>query len=216
MTRMHLAILASAALSLPDASADLHTYTVNITNTTPGQDWGQPLIVTHDASYSMFREGEPASPEMKLLAEEGDGQTLANSLAGNEHVGGIVVGAGLIPPGGTFTYEIYSDSKFPLMTVAGMLFTTNDTFGAARFNLPAKSVALNGDAYDAGTEFNNELCKFIPGLPCANPGEMFPQGAEGSIRRSEGLHGKGDLDPEIFSWQGPVIRIEVERWSDGS
>jgi hypothetical protein len=37
------------------------------------------------------------------------------------------------------------------------------------------------DAYDAGSERNSELCRFIPGPPCGNANVHDPDSAEGYV-----------------------------------
>jgi hypothetical protein len=67
------------------------------------------------------------------------------------------------------------------------------------------------DAYDAGSERNSELCRFIPGPPCGNANVHDPDSAEGYVHIHAGIHGSGDLDPSEFDWRNPVAQIVIQR-----
>ena len=66
-------------------------------------------------------------------------------------------------------------------------------------------------AYDAGTENNNEMCRFIPGPPCGNRGVRDTAGAEGYVHVHRGVHGGADLDPALFDWRNPVAKIVITK-----
>ncbi len=111
--------------------------------------------------------------------------------------------------------QINASGSFKLITVAGMLATTNDGFWAVRGVEAPKKIGetktIEAVAYDAGSEKNNELCGFIPGPPCERPGVRDPVGSEGYVHIHAGIHGIGDLAPATFDWRNPVAEITVRR-----
>ncbi|MGH8760210.1 MAG: hypothetical protein ACREVW_11970, partial [Burkholderiales bacterium] len=67
-----------------------------------------------------------------------------------------------------------------------------------------------------GSERNDELCASIPGpefAECGGPGGGGkPEGdEEGYVHIHAGIHGIGDLPPEVRDWRNPVARIVVRR-----
>ena len=64
-------------------------------------------------------------------------------------------------------------------------------------------------AYDAGSERNNELRSHIPGPCCNNPFVRDPEGA--LIAPHAGITGVGELDPAVYGWDEPVVKITIER-----
>jgi len=72
--RKTILVLAAALLASASAYADAwaQRYAVTITNVTVGQTFTPLLVVTHKPSVSLFKLGEPASPELGLIAEAGD------------------------------------------------------------------------------------------------------------------------------------------------
>lgn len=187
-------------------------YAVSITNVTHAQPFGLPLLVVHDPSMSVFKEGAPASAELQALAEEGNNQPLAQALSKSDKVQYVMADSKPLLPGEgkTYYFEATPGSE---ISVLGMMGTTNDTFGAA-VHLPLSEwskYSVMGKAYDAGTERNSELCMYIPGPPCNHPGSHDPAPAEGSVQLSTGIHGIGDLPSAMFNWNTGPIAIYVTR-----
>jgi hypothetical protein len=112
--------------------------------------------------------------------------------------------------------EISGGGKYRLISLVGMLVTTNDSFFALNgVALPTHgSVTYYSPAYDAGSEVNNEDCTFIPGPPCGNGGVRMPTGAEGYVYIHSGIHGGGGLDPRQFDWRNPVAKITITKVTD--
>lgn len=212
MKLIHATLLALFALSPSSEASSNYRYEVTVHNLTCGQAWGLPLLIAHNSRVRLFQTGAAASAGLTALAEEGNNAPLAAALDANVNVRTVVAGTEPIPPLESRTYTIDTERGFPLLTVAGMLGTTNDTFAAvssARFPMSGQAAAFGGEAYDAGTERNSELCAFIPGAPCGNPGVRDPEGAEGSVQASGGILGIGDLTPELHGWTDPAIQVTV-------
>lgn len=194
------------------AGADVRHYAVTITNITRGQIMAPPAVIAHNDSYSLFNLGSPSSPELSMLAEEGNPSMLVNSAAGMSTVYRAVAGSGIIMPGASQTIEIETSGQFSEISVAAMLVSTNDGFMAVRGMAAPKrgAVTAEADAYDAGTEANSESCAYIPGPPCgSHVHDSSP--AEGYVHIHAGIHGIGGLTPAMHDWRGAVAQIEIKR-----
>jgi hypothetical protein len=189
-------------------------YEVTITNLTRGQIFSPPIVIAHDSKFSLFTLGEPASDELAALAEDGVTELLAKLIDGKYS---YAVAGGPIVPGGSesVTLEISKRSRSRLISVAGMLVTTNDAFFAARdvWFLGKRNIMVEAEAYDAGSERNSEDCDYIPGPPCGSGGSHDPEVAEGYVHVHAGIHGTADLDlnPAEHDWRNPVAKITIER-----
>jgi hypothetical protein len=99
------------------------------------------------------------------------------------------------------------------------MLPTNDAFIALNdIKIPTESGSyiyyLN--AYDAGTEANDELSTNIPALTTGTGGTGVTSTAEGFIHIHRGTlgdenatGGKSDLDPTLHRWLNPVAKIEL-------
>ena len=193
-------------------------YEVKITNLTRGQQFTPILATSHKASVRLFEVGQPASPELATLAEEGNTAPLAAALSGNVGVGSVVTGNGLTNPGATTTLIVQGRNGFARLSVAAMLIPTNDAFfGVNSVKLPRGDdvLILTAPAYDAGSERNDELCASIPGpnfVECGGSGGGgAPGGGEGFVHIHAGMHGIGSFKAADRDWRNPVARITVRR-----
>lgn len=211
------AALAIAFLLAPTAAQAQpgKTYRVTITNLTESQPITPPVVVTHRAGIHLFVPGEAPPPPLVPLAEDGDFAPLVEILEGIAQVHQVMVASDApIPPGGSATVEIEARGRAVYLSAVGMLATTNDTFFGLDSYLLLGShwrSSLEVPAWDAGSEEDNELCQFIPGPPCESPGERATENAEGFVHVSSGIDGIGDLPAELWSWNNPVVRIDVTR-----
>ena len=196
-------------LSAPAMAQDM--IKVRITNVSK-QIISPPVIASHSAKIRVFVPGSPASTELSMLAEDGNPLALATLLDGSDEVLDVKVADGPLLPGATMVFELESRGRFNRVSAVGMLVTTNDGFfGLDNFlvDRSSRNERVSVPAWDAGTEFNNELCGFIPGPPCGSPLVRDTDGAEGFIHTHPGLHGGGDLSPSDWSWQNPVVDIRI-------
>ena len=188
------------------------TYSITVTNLTRAQILAPVLAASHASNTGMFQAGTAASPGLALLAEEGDNSMMAAALGANPLVLDVVSGGGPIMPGQSETIMLKADPSAPFLSLGSMLVTTNDTFlGLDTVELPQRHSALNAVAYDAGTEFNSELCMYIPGPPCGSGGMHDPTPAEGVVYVSNGIQGHADVNPVTHDWRNPVARVEILR-----
>lgn len=194
------------------------TYEVTITNATKNQVFSPPLIVTHSNAISLFEIGEAPSAGLAALAEEGNAEPLVDAIFPSDERYDIVTLGAPLAPGQSVSAEVVISGSRQLISVASMLVNTNDTFMASTVLAPriqfkrglTNSATVIYDqalAYDAGSEFNSELCVDVPG--CGGADGSPDAEAEGFVHIANGVHGGGDLDPASYTWQGPVALIKI-------
>jgi hypothetical protein len=208
------------------AAPNIKKYNVTINNLTSGQPLTPPVVATHRKALDVFELGEPASFEVKEIAENGNVTPLAAALAANKHVFESKVGAGpIFHGGGTLNFEIHASPPAKYLSFVSMLICTNDGFtGLDAQRLPKKigdSVTVSLGAYDAGTEINTEdFADIVP--PCqglvgvmsgdAGTGMSNPALAEGGFIHSHlGIVGGVDLVPSVHGWIDPVASVVITR-----
>jgi len=157
------------------------------------------------------RVGKPASVELESLAEGGDTTGLTILFEDN----GCHVGMSETPvlPGNTVTVEV-AGRRNHYLHIASMLLPTNDAF-IYTSGKKVKNVIRRGGialkSYDAGTEFNDELCAHIPGPLSCGGGEPFNADREehNFVKPHPGLQGVGGVSVETYNWGEPVARVRI-------
>jgi hypothetical protein len=206
------ALLASSAVS---ATGEKH-YEVTITNLTRAEAFTPILVATHRGDVSIFEPGSPASDELAALAEGGDTAPLTALLQANDRVVDIQQTGDLLVPGASVSVQVMATAGARSISLASMMIPTNDGFIA----LNNVAVPLRGEityyspGYDAGSEPNDELCISIPGPVCGGEGGSPGTGGEGYVHINSGIHGIGDLAPEIYDWRNPVAKITIRRMTE--
>jgi hypothetical protein len=193
-------------------------FEVTITNLTRGQQFTPILVASHKAGVKLFALGAPSSPELEILAEEGNTVPLKTLLAGMPEVKDVTDSGGLLDPGHSVTVTVQTGGGFDHVSVVAMLIPTNDGFFALNgVEGPQgnKTLMLFSPAYDAGTEANDELCASIPGpffAECGGPGGGADiGGGEGYVHIHAGIHGIGDFPASERDWRNPVAKITIHR-----
>ncbi|MDQ3625445.1 MAG: spondin domain-containing protein [Verrucomicrobiota bacterium] len=193
-------------------------FEITVANLTTGQTFTPILAASHGQGMRLFDEGQPASQQLEILAEDGATGPLKSLLAGNPLVRDITdTGMNPLPPGQSVTLTVRTDGAFDHISVAAMLVPTNDAFFAINgMRMPAGDDAATFEsvAYDSGTESNDERCASIPGPPNVCRGEGFNPsraGAEGTVQMHGGIRGGGDLNAAERNWRNPVARVTVRR-----
>jgi len=192
--------------------------TVKVTNLTSGIVFTPLMVAAHPSANKIFTLGSPASANLQAMAEGGDTAGLQIDLAGAN----IENNANPLAPGASFeTSMISTDAGNDYLTIAGMLLPTNDGFVAMNsMKIPttAGTYTYTLNAYDAGTEANDELVANIP-----NPGLITSTGATGMAASIEGfvsIHrgnvgdtdatgGKSDLDATKHRFLNPVASVTI-------
>jgi hypothetical protein len=219
-----VAIVCSALAAAPAlAQPRDRVYAVTVTNLTRGQTFTPVLVATHVEGIQIFTLGEPASPELAILAEEGDVGPLTSLLLSTPGVAAAANSGpppgGFIGPGQSKTIVVEGGGRFDHLTVAAMLIPTNDGFLALNGVAGPhgnQTLILFSPAYDAGSERNDELCASIPGpffRECGGPGDggRPSGGEEGYVHIHAGIHGIGDLVASDRDWRNPVAKITIRR-----
>jgi hypothetical protein len=237
-----------------------------------GQMLGLWVVATHNQNFSLFTLGSPADPELARLSQTGRPFFLANKLSMNPDVGTVFTippdpGFALpnptpfppatgvhdivLCPGESLTTTVTAEGSFKYLSLAAMIFPTNDGFVAVTgVALPRgiEPVTVYSPAYDSGSEENDELCVNIPSLKVigfpfplnsltsgtnATVGMACPDGsgpqdfnsdpiapnspddnparAEGYVGIHGGIKGVGDLDPNVWNWQNPTMKVTIQR-----
>jgi hypothetical protein len=218
------ALTASMAIAVAPAAAtgsDAHDYTYRVTveNLTDGQPLTPVVAAAHESGFKVFKRGQEASNGIQQLAENGGVPVLVDELSGNGNVESVaVIGSVPIAPGESATALISTDRWHRRLSVASMLICTNDGFaGRSSVRLPSgvgNERTFYAHAHDAGTEINTELyVDLVP--PCDGFGETGVSNddlaEDGVVRRHKGITGDGDLTVAQHDWDGPVMKITVER-----
>jgi len=216
-------LLASLLIPQVALAKKASVYEITVTNLTKGQYFTPVLGVNHNDALRLFEVGQPVSPELETLAEEGDPGPLQSSLDADSRVSHTVTSVGLLGPGKSVTI-ILPEKKKDRISLVAMLTPTNDAFMALNGIIPSgkgkgSSATYYAVAYDAGGEENDELCVSIPGPPaledeleeCTTLGGADAGNGEGVIFVHAGIHGVGDLKPENRDWRNPVAKIVIER-----
>lgn len=208
-------MLSAAMLAATTAQAgnDRVTYKVTITNLTPGQPFAPVMAATHRPGIAFFETGQAPSDELAMLAEAGNGQPMADKLLTLHGVSDAQVSTmGLTFPGDSTVVMVSARGRADHVSVGAMLGATNDAFFAIR-DLPLPqgrhSVSYVANAYDAGSETNDELSTTVAGL--GGEGYSPNDAGEGFVHIHGGVHGIGDLDAATMDWRNPVAQIVIER-----
>ncbi len=163
----------------PPPAIETATYVVNITNLTNSQPFSPAAIIIHQAGYTLFVDGEPASVALEELAEGGNPNRLViEASSANSVIKAVQIDSSTPPRsiGNDITIEVpLSNISNMMISLATMLVNTNDAFTA--LNAVNISDMVVGDAlsftapsWDAGTESNLETADTMPGPAAINAG----------------------------------------------
>jgi hypothetical protein len=218
MFKQSIAAIGLIGLSSLAAAQSGRDYMVTITNITPGQTFTPQFVATHTRDFSMFELGAPASEAVEIMAEGGDTAPLMDDVA--NFATDVTTIDGLLGPGESASTVITARPGRNVISVAGMLIPTNDTFFALNgMRLPSRGeIVYFVPGYDAGTEDNDQSCANMPGPRCGGEGFSAEPG-EGFVHIGNGFHDLGDIDengaevlgPVVYDWRNSVARIEVRR-----
>jgi hypothetical protein len=224
---MTTAFLVVLCLTFPVQAAPVD---VEVTNLTHGVYFTPLLVTAHDGSTHLFSPGAAASASLRLMAECGDISALVADVGGADPDTVINPAGGLLAPGASTTAAL--DTTRSRLSVVAMLLPTNDGFvGLDALDIPSKAGTyiyyLN--AYDAGTEANNELLDTSGctpgqvGIPAAPGGDAGTAGTgvaatdanatvhvhRGNLGDTDPAGGSSDLDSRIHRWLNPVARVVI-------
>jgi len=206
-------MLALSASAMANGHRD-RTYSVTVTNITKATQFTPIAAASHTRAIALFELGQPASTELADVAESGSIAALADALRGSSAVNAIAATEGLLQAGDSVTFQITADRRTRNLSMAAMILPTNDTFMALdTVRLPLYgTVSYRANAYDAGSEPNDESCANIPGPSCGGEGRSVEDdNAEGFVHIANGIHGIGDIEPAKYDWRGAVADVTITR-----
>ena len=193
-----------------DGSASYH---VTITNITNSINFTPILLASHRKGVSLYELGSTASNELTAIAEGGDIAPLSAVLQDDPRVADVQESGDLLGPGESVTVTLSATHGAHNISMASMMLPTNDGFIALNSVKAPRhgTVTYSSPGYDAGSEPNDELCISIPGPTCGGEGPSPGAGGEGYVHINRGIHGIGDLAPDVYDWRNPVARITISR-----
>jgi len=224
------AMLAATLATAPAANAV--DFDVEITNLSNAIYFTPFLVAAHPAGNNLFVTGQPASANLQAMAEGGDTSGLEADVTA---LGATIVtnpAGGLLAPASSTSFNMNTDgTSNDRLSIVAMLLPTNDGFaGLNAIEIPtaAGTYTFNVNAYDAGTEANDELITGggmpgVAGIP-ADPGGVAGTGGSGAasadanpnvhIHRgtlgdTDAAAGTSDLDSRVHRWLNPVIRVTI-------
>ena len=229
-------VLASAAMANPFNHWGDRTYRVTIKNATLGQPVAPSVIATHTKAFRLFDLGPTPAPDdpdyplffgIATAAETGSPVPLVDEVAASPGVHEAVAlltnhTPPVLFPGESNSTTISASRWTEYLSAAAMLGATNDAFYAVRgVPLPKRlgeSIHVYANAYDAGSEANDETAATIGALggmdDNAETGAGIDENGEGYIHVHAGIHGIGGLDgldAAIHDWRDPVVELTIER-----
>ncbi len=222
ITRTTKTALVAAAIALvTSAAADASKnkrefqYSVTVTNSTKAVQFTQIAAATHNKGIALFELGQPAIAPLADVAESGDISALAALLEDSSSVAAIASTTGdLLNAGASTTFTITTTRGNALFSMAAMLLPTNDSFVALdSVYLPRRGTrTYYAQAYDAGSEHNDELCANIPGPFCGGEG-LSPDDSddEGFVHMANGIHGIAEVPAQTYDWRGAVAEVTITR-----
>lgn len=225
--------LKSLVLALPlafSSAAFSQIVDLEISNLTHGLHFTPVFINAHPEGTHLFETGSNASAAIQAMAEGGDISGLAaNAVNGSVSLDNPAMGL-LAPSAATDVMDFDTGSNTHLSIVA-MVLPTNDGFvGLDGWEIPeaAGTYTVYLNAYDAGTEVNDEIINGMgmpgdAGIPAAPGGDggmgatgvtmtesnstvHIHRGNVGDVDENAGI---SDVDSRIHRWLNPVAKIVV-------
>ncbi len=226
-------LLTVSALAFASTTVMAQELSITVTNLTQGLYFTPIITAAHTSDSHMFIVGSAATPELTAMAEGGDITALTSMLANADADLRLNPAEGLLAPGKSTTYMLINESANTHLSMTTMILPSNDGFvGLNSWKIPTEAgtytIMLN--AYDAGTEANDELIKGhgaaalgVLGIPAAPGGAGGTGGTgvtdmesntmihihRGSIGDDDTNGGKSDLNNSIHRWLNPVAKLTV-------
>ena len=228
-----LPLAAAVLLPLMSNTVDAQRITVTVTNLTHGIYFTPFLVAAHDNNLRFFETGQPASANLQAMAEGGNIDGLIAEVQANSGLFVANPAAGLLAPGQSATTSVIdtTGTNNGYLSIVSMLLPTNDAFaGLNAWKIPSEAgtYTININAYDAGTEANDEIVNGAgapgtPGIPAAPGGHAGTNGTgvtsietntnvhihRGSLGDDNATGGSSDLNNRVHRWLNPVVRATI-------
>lgn len=225
------ALLSVSALIFASSQVQAQDLSITVTNLTQGLHFTPIITSAHTGDDHIFMVGSSASDELQAMAEGGDISGLATILSNADANSNENPAGGFLAPGMSTTYMLTNDTANTHLSLAAMILPSNDGFvGVDSWEIPtdAGTYTIMLNAYDAGTEANNEIINGggapgvlgIPGAPSGGSGtggtgitdtenNTMVHIHRGSIGDDDMDGGKSDLNNSIHRWLNPVAKLTV-------
>ena len=204
---------------------------ISVTNLTAGTYFTPIITAAHTGEMSMFTVGEAASPELQMMAEGGDISGLSSVLTNANADVNENPAAGLLAPAMSTSYMMSTSEGNDYLSLTTMILPTNDGFvGLNSWKIPEEAGTYTAymNAYDAGTEANNEVVNGggapgVLGIPAAPGGMAGTNGTgvteteantlihihRGNLGDDDLAGGKSDVNNTVHRWLNPVAKITI-------
>lgn len=225
-TAKSLAIISTLLSAAQVNAADLDITLVNLTHSIA---FTPVLVAAHGEDTALFTLGESASLSLQKMAEGGDTSDLKTDVSA---AGGVTLDlTSEVTLAGVTSMGSFDTGSNEYLSLTAMLLPTNDGFvGLNSWQIPTEAgtytVMLN--AYDAGTEVNDEIINGggavgVAGIP-ADPSGNAGSGASGAstseantnvhihpgnIGDTDATGGFSDLDSTVHRWLNPVAKLVI-------
>lgn len=226
-------LLSVSALIFASSQVQAQNLSITVTNLTQGLHFTPLITSAHTSDNHIFMVGTAASPELQTMAEGGDISGLLTMLSNADANSNDNPAGGLLAPGTSTTYALTNDIDNTHLSMTAMVLPSNDGFvGLDSWEIPTEAgtytIMLN--AYDAGTEANNELiiggaggAPGVLGIPAAPSGGSGTGGTgvtdtesntmihihRGALGDDDMDGGTSDLNNSIHRWLNPVAKLTV-------
>lgn len=224
--------LSALTLALVSSTTMAQELSITVTNLTQGLHFTPVITAAHTSDNHIFMLSDMASPELQAMAEGGSISGLASVLTNADANINENPAAGLLAPAMSASFNLTNDSSNTHLSLAAMVLPSNDGFvGLDSWKIPEEAgtytVFLN--AYDAGTEANNELrgsgAPGEAGMPVPPPldGVIGTNGTgvtdmesnnkvhihRGSLGDSDMSAGTSDINNSVQRWLNPVAKLTI-------
>jgi len=230
MKKLVTTVIALSALGASQVMAQ--SLSIKITNLSNAIYFTPLLIAAHDNSNQLFMVGAASSASLQTMAEGGDISELSTEI---QAVGANVVenpAQGLLDPGAMTSFTLMTDDANTHLSITAMILPSNDGFvGKNSLEIPttAGTYTYFLNAYDAGTEANNELvvegsgASGVLGIPVDPSGSANSNGTgitnttennmihihRGTVGDMNSTGGISDLTSTVHRWLNPIAQLVI-------
>ncbi|MFT6985821.1 MAG: hypothetical protein ACJAT7_001641 [Psychromonas sp.] len=225
-TIQSISVLSTLLIASQVNSAELEVKLLNLTHAIA---FTPVLVAAHDQQTSLFHLGETATTALQKMAEGGDTSALKTAVSA---ASGVNLDLTTMPTlAGVTSMGMIDTGANMYLSLTAMMLPTNDGFvGLDSWKIPSEAgtytIMLN--AYDAGTEINDEIINGggapgsagIPADPSGNAGTGATGASSyeandnvhihpGNIGDTDATGGISDVNSTIHRWLNPVAKLVV-------
>lgn len=231
MNKMSVKLATLTSSLLFAAAAQAQSVDIKITNLTQNLHFTPLLVTAHKSSADLFEVGTSASAPLQEMAEGGSIASLVDVVTEIGASTAANPAQGLLGPAMSTMVADLEVTGQEVLSIVGMVLPTNDGFvGLDSWRIPKYSgtYTLYLNAYDAGTEANDELitgggAPGVAGIP-ANPAGSSGTGGSGvattepnpmvhihpgNLGDTNPQGGASDLDSRVHRWLNPVAKVVI-------